>query len=69
MRGCQSCFSPLKEFDLARIGDLSMTAPNSRSVFAIVRRNMDVGVDHDLGTTDFPRLPLRHPLGLIQQLS
>jgi len=29
---------------------------------------MNIGINHDLGPAGLPRLPLRHPLGVIEQL-
>src|SRR5208337_5426229 len=71
-----------QEFDLARVAHLPFTVPYPRSVLAIllpdclvnvvhpkaVRRDMDIRINHDLGPAGLPRLPLRHALGVIEQL-
>ena len=71
-----------QELDFARVVHLPMTVPYPRSVLAVLlpdrlvhvihpkaaRRDMDIGINHDLGPAGLARLPLHHSLGVIEQL-
>src|SRR6266404_1702521 len=82
LQGLPRLLLAAQEFDLARVVHLPFTVPHPRSVLAVllpdhlvdvvyfkpVRRNMNIGINHDLGSAGLLRLPLRHPLGVIEQL-
>ena len=82
LQGLPKLLLAAQEFDLARVVHLPVTVPHPRSVLAVLlpdhlanvvhskpaRRNMDIGINHDFGPAGLPRLPLRHPLGVIEQL-
>src|SRR5271157_770588 len=82
LQGLPKLLLSAQELDFARVVHLPMAVPHPRSVLAILlpnhlvnvvhrkaaRRNMDICFNHDLGPAGLPRLPFRHPLGVIEQL-